>query len=82
MIKCSDWISLAVQQLRLHADNAEVVGSIPGQGIKIPYTLWSKLKKKELWLLYETLVLPANCEALQIPYALSTLIYKMGITEL
>ena len=82
MIKHSDLSSLAVQQLRLNAANAGVVGSIPGQGIKIPYTLWSKSKKKELCLLQKTMVLPVNCDVLQIPYTLSTPICKMVITQL
>ena len=35
----SPWgTSLVVQWLRLHASNAEGVGSIPGVGTKIPHT--------------------------------------------
>ena len=32
--------SLVVQQLRLHAPNSGDMGSIPGQGIKIPHAVW------------------------------------------
>ena len=40
--------SLAVQWLRLRASNADCVGSIPGQGTKIPHATWhSQRKKKE-----------------------------------
>ena len=41
--------SLVVQWLRLHASNAGTVGSIPGQGTKIPYAVWhgQKIKKKK-----------------------------------
>ena len=41
--------SLVVQWLRLHAVNAEGVGSIPGQGTKIPHAMArdQKIKKKK-----------------------------------
>ena len=32
--------SLMVQRLRCHASSAEGMGSIPGQGIKIPHATW------------------------------------------
>ena len=38
--------SLAVQWLRLYASNAGGVGSIPGQGTKIPHAMWPKDKSK------------------------------------
>ena len=40
------WIgtSLAVQWLRCCALNTEGLGSIPGQGTKVPYTSWSDQK--------------------------------------
>ena len=37
--------SLVVQWLRLCASNAGGVGSIPGQGAKIPYASWPKKPK-------------------------------------
>ena len=41
-------ISPVVQWLRLHASNAGGMGSIPGQGTKIPHIVWlgEKSKKK------------------------------------
>ena len=39
--------SLAVQWLRLHASTAEGMGSIPGQGTKIPHATWCRHKKKK-----------------------------------
>ena len=39
-------VSLVVQWLRLHASNAGGMGSIPGQGTKIPHA--SRPKKKKL----------------------------------
>ena len=44
--KESDGTSLAVQWLRLHAFTAGDVGSIPGQGTKIPYAGQPKDKNK------------------------------------
>ena len=38
--------SLAVQWLRFRTSNAGGVGSIPGQGTKIPHAAWPKEKKK------------------------------------
>ena len=37
--------SLVVQWLRLHALMAEGLGSIPGQGTKIPQATWANKKK-------------------------------------
>ena len=34
--------------LRLHASNAGGVGSIPGQGTKIPHAVWHSQKKKKV----------------------------------
>ena len=34
-----------VQWLRLHSCNAGGIGSIPGQGTKIPHAVWYKKKK-------------------------------------
>ena len=43
--------SLAVQWLRLHASTARGMGLIPGQGAKIPHTMWhGQLKKKKVQL--------------------------------
>ena len=39
--------SLAVQWLRLCAPNAGGMGSIPGQGTKIPHVAWHSLKNKK-----------------------------------
>ena len=41
--------SLAVQWLRLRASTARGMGSIPGQGTKIPHATWhgQKIKKKK-----------------------------------
>ena len=39
--------SLAVQWLGLHALNVEGLGSIPGQGTKIPQAVWHGQKKKK-----------------------------------
>ena len=39
--------SLAVQRLGLHALTAEDLGSIPGQGTKIPQALWRGHKTKQ-----------------------------------
>ena len=39
--------SLVVQWLRLWASNPGVVGSIPGQGIKIPQAAWGGQKKRK-----------------------------------
>ena len=39
--------SLLVQWLRLYISNAEAVGSIPGQGTKIPHAAWCGKKKKK-----------------------------------
>ena len=41
--------SLAVQWLRLHTSTAAGMGSILGQGTKIPHAVWcdQKIKKKE-----------------------------------
>ena len=36
---------LVVQWLRLHASTAEGLGSIPGQGTKIPHAVWYGQKK-------------------------------------
>ena len=43
-------ISPVVQWLRLHASNAGGMGSIPGQGTKIPHIVWlgEKSKKKKI----------------------------------
>ena len=41
-------ISLVVQWLRLHASTAEGLGSIPGQGTKIPHAVWYGQKKKKM----------------------------------
>ena len=38
--------SLVVQGLRLHASNSSAMGSIPGQGTKIPQAVWHDQKKK------------------------------------
>ena len=38
--------SLAVQWLGLRAFTAEGLGSIPGQGTKIPHTMWHSQKKR------------------------------------
>ena len=38
--------SLAVQWLRLHVSNAAGVGSIPGQGTKIPHTVGCGQKRR------------------------------------
>jgi len=44
--------SLGVQWLRLHASTAGGVGSIPGQGTKIPYaSAWPK-KKRMQFIIY------------------------------
>ena len=40
----SGWGFLVVQWLRLHTSNAGGVGSISGQGIKIPHATWPKKK--------------------------------------
>ena len=40
ILKMYPGISLAVQWLTLHASTAGGVGSIPGQGTKIPHALW------------------------------------------
>ena len=42
---CLPGTSLAVQWLGLSASTAEGTGSIPGQGTKIPYTIWRSQKK-------------------------------------
>ena len=41
--------SLVVQWLRLHAATAEGIGSIPGQGTKIPmcHVVWPKKEKEK-----------------------------------
>ena len=39
--------SLVVQWLRPHASTAGVMGSIPGQGTKIPHAMWRSQKKKK-----------------------------------
>ena len=39
--------SLAVQWLRLHAPNAQGIGSIPGWGTKIPHAVLCGQKKKK-----------------------------------
>ena len=39
--------SLVIQWLRLWAPNAGGLGSIPGQGTKIPWAIWHSQKKKE-----------------------------------
>ena len=44
--KTKGGISLAVQWLRLHASNAVGLGSIPGQGTKIPHAVWHGQKKE------------------------------------
>ena len=44
-IRCVIGNSLAVQRLGLHTFTAEGVGSIPGQGTKIPQALRPKNKK-------------------------------------
>ena len=48
---CLSGISLVVQWLRLHASNAGVADSIPGQGTKIPRptccVAWPKERKKK-----------------------------------
>ena len=41
--------SLAIQWLQLHASNVGCMGSISGQGTKIPHTMWGcQNKKKEI----------------------------------
>ena len=39
--------SLVVQLLRFQTVSAEGVGSIPGQGTKIPHATWHGQKKKD-----------------------------------
>ena len=39
------WTSLAVQWLRFCASIEVSMGSIPGQGTKIPHAMWPKKKK-------------------------------------
>ena len=41
------WNFLAVQWLGLHASTAEGMGSIPGQGTKIPHAVRYGLRKKK-----------------------------------
>ena len=41
------WTSLAVQWLRFCASIEVSMGSIPGQGTKIPHAMWPKKKKKQ-----------------------------------
>jgi len=38
-VSCETGTSLVVQWLRLHASNARDMGSIPGQGTKIPHAM-------------------------------------------
>ena len=43
-----------VQWLGLHGFTAEVVGSIPGRGTKIPQAVWPK-KKKDFQQIFQNL---------------------------
>ena len=45
--------SLAVQWLRLHAPNAEGMGSIPGRGTKILHATWHNQKKRKISSSYD-----------------------------
>ena len=47
MKTCSTWISLVVQWLRLCISTVGGMSLIPGQGTKIPYTVWQGQKKKK-----------------------------------
>ena len=41
---CEEGTSLVVQWLRLRASNSGSMGSIPGQGTKIPHAVWHSQK--------------------------------------
>ena len=47
LIKEADWTCLVVQWLRLCASTARGMGSVPGQGTKIPTCPWCGQKEKE-----------------------------------
>ena len=47
LIKEADWTCLVVQWLRLCASTARGMGSVPGQGTKIPTCPWRGQKEKE-----------------------------------